>query len=229
MARRAAPAKAEPLAVVMKRLDELEPYDRNARTHSDAQIEQLCASIRQFGWTNPILLDGRGRVVAGHGRMQAARSMGLTEVPCIELRHLSDQQRRAYILADNQLALNAGWDVELLRLELGDLRTEEFDIGVIGFGSMEVEQLFAPDIDPASEWQGMPEYEQQDLSAYQRLIVNFKDQAGVDAFAALIQQRITRQTRSTWFPLVAEDRYSDKRYATDEPAVSDLHTVKGSA
>ncbi|MGG5819117.1 ParB N-terminal domain-containing protein [Falsiroseomonas sp. HW251] len=98
---------------------ELIPYARNARTHSDAQVAQIAASIREFGFTNPILVDGERGVIAGHGRLMAARKLGLTEVPTIELSHLTPAQRRAYILADNKLALNAGWDDDLLRFDLG--------------------------------------------------------------------------------------------------------------
>ncbi|NOG71273.1 site-specific DNA-methyltransferase [Roseicella sp. DB1501] len=125
------------------RIDELVPYVRNARTHSDAQIAQIAASIREFGFTNPILVDGERGIIAGHGRLLAARKLGLTEVPTIELSHLTPAQRHAYVLADNKLALNAGWDDELLRLELAELRDEGFDLGLTGFDLGEVERLLA--------------------------------------------------------------------------------------
>src|SRR6185312_3934615 len=112
------------------RVTELIPYVRNARTHSDAQVAQIAASIREFGFTNPILVDGERGVIAGHGRLLAARKLGMAEVPTIELNHLTPAQRRAYILADNKLALNAGWDPDLLRLELIDLQAEGFDLGL---------------------------------------------------------------------------------------------------
>ena len=121
----------------------LVPYARNARTHSDAQVAQLAASIREFGFTNPILVDGERGIIAGHGRLLAARKLGLAEVPVIELSHLSPAQRRAYVLADNKLALNAGWDDDLLRLELADLRSEGFDLGLTGFGLDEIGELLA--------------------------------------------------------------------------------------
>ncbi len=121
----------------------LVPYARNARKHSDAQVAQLAASIREFGFTNPILVDGERGIIAGHGRLLAARKLGLAEVPVIELSHLSPAQRRAYVLADNKLALNAGWDDDLLRLELADLRDEGFDLGLTGFGLDEIGELLA--------------------------------------------------------------------------------------
>jgi DNA modification methylase len=131
------------LAIAWRPLGELIPYARNPRTHSDAQVAQIAASIREFGWTNPVLVDGKSGIIAGHGRVLAARKLGLERVPVIELAHMSEAQKRAYVLADNQLALNAGWDDELLRLELADLSELGFDLGLIGFGEGELERLLA--------------------------------------------------------------------------------------
>ncbi len=114
-------------------IESLIPYARNARTHSDEQVAQIAASIREFGWTNPILVDGDKGILAGHGRLQAARKLGITEVPVIELSRLTEAQKRAYILADNQLAANAGWDMEMLKIELSDLDAIDFDLSLIGF------------------------------------------------------------------------------------------------
>ncbi len=122
-------------------LQELIPYARNARTHSEEQVAQIAASIREFGFNNPILVDGANGVIAGHGRLLAARKLGLAEVPVIELGHLSDSQRRAFILADNRLAQNAGWDDELLRLELGELQLADVDLQMLGFANEELEAL----------------------------------------------------------------------------------------
>jgi ParB-like chromosome segregation protein Spo0J len=102
------------LRIEYRQVDALIPYCRNARTHSDAQVAQLAASIVEWGWTNPVLVDGDNGVMSGHGRLLAARALGLAEVPVIEISHLTDKQKRAYILADNRLALSAGWDEELL-------------------------------------------------------------------------------------------------------------------
>jgi DNA modification methylase len=131
------------LAIAWQPLGELIPYARNPRTHSDAQVAQIAASIREFGWTNPVLVDGKSGIIAGHGRVLAARKLGLERVPVIELAHMSEAQKRAYVLADNQLALNAGWDQELLRLELADLSELGFDLGLIGFGEGELARLLA--------------------------------------------------------------------------------------
>ena len=122
-------------------LSRLKPYERNARTHSAEQVAQIAASIVEFGFTNPILVDSSDGIIAGHGRLQAALELGLSTVPVVVLDHLSDRQRRAYILADNQLALNAGWDLELLRTELQDLVADDFDLSVIGFSDEELSDL----------------------------------------------------------------------------------------
>lgn len=116
----------------------LVPYARNTRTHSDDQIKQVADSIKEFGFTNPVLIDSDNGIIAGHGRVMAAQSLGLEEVPCIRLSHLTDAQKRAYIIADNKLALNAGWDEELLRLELKDLNELDFNLDLIGFNDAEL-------------------------------------------------------------------------------------------
>jgi DNA modification methylase len=133
------------LQIAWRPLGELIPYARNPRTHSDAQVAQIAASVREFGWTNPVLVDGENGIIAGHGRVLAARKLGLERVPVIELGHMSEAQKRAYVLADNQLALNAGWDEALLRLELADLSELGLELGLIGFGAGELERLLAGD------------------------------------------------------------------------------------
>ena len=122
-------------------LESLIPYARNARTHSDAQVAQIAASIRAFGWTNPILVDGENGIIAGHGRVLAARKLGMAKVPVIELAGMSEAEKRAYIIADNKLAENAGWDQDLLGLELGDLAALGFDLSLTGFGEDEIASL----------------------------------------------------------------------------------------
>jgi DNA modification methylase len=124
-------------------LDRLIPFARNPRTHSDEQIAQIAASIAEFGFNNPILVDTKAGIIAGHGRLLAARKLGLTEVPVIVLDHLSEAQKRAYIIADNQLALNAGWNDDLLRSELAALQEEGFDVSAIGFEDEELARLLA--------------------------------------------------------------------------------------
>jgi DNA modification methylase len=129
------------LLIEHRPVDALIPYARNARTHSDAQVAQIAASIREFGWTNPVLVDGENGLIAGHGRLLAARKLGLASVPVIELSGLSEAQKRAYVLADNKLALNAGWDESLLALEVTDLGDLGFDLRLAGFADIEVDRL----------------------------------------------------------------------------------------
>lgn len=119
------------------------PYARNSRTHSVEQIGQIAASIQEYGFTNPILIDAQGGIIAGHGRVMAAQSLGLEQVPCIRLTHLSDTQKRAYIIADNKLALNAGWDEGILAQEMQDLLDLDYSLDTLGFGSNEIDQLLA--------------------------------------------------------------------------------------
>ncbi len=126
----------------LERTEALVPYARNARTHSPAQIELIVRLITEYGWTNPILVDGKLGVIAGHGRLLAARRLGMDVVPVIELSHLSPAQRQAYVLADNASATKAGWDDELLRFELGELRDAGFDLSFTGFDASELGDLF---------------------------------------------------------------------------------------
>jgi DNA modification methylase len=129
-------------------IDRLIPYVRNARTHSKEQVLQLRSSLREFGFVSPIICDKDYNIIAGHGRVLAAKAEGLTEVPCVFVEHLTDAQKKAYILADNRLALSAGWDEELLALEFADLKELGFDLEVTGFDAAEIERLFA---DPGGE------------------------------------------------------------------------------
>ena len=131
-----------PETIVRRRCAALIPYARNARTHSDQQVAQIAASIREFGFTNPVLIDEEDGIIAGAGRVLAAHLLGLDEVPCIVLAHLTPTQRRAYVLADNKLALNAGWDLEMLSLEIGELGEAGFDLSLTGFDEFELGELF---------------------------------------------------------------------------------------
>lgn len=146
------PAPPTAKRIEMWPLERLRPYERNARTHSPEQVRQIAASIQEFGFTNPLLVDGADGILAGHGRLAAAKDMGLAEVPVIVLDHLTPEQRRAYILADNQLALNAGWDVDMLRVEISGLQDLSFDLDVIGFSEQQIAGIMQePNFEPATE------------------------------------------------------------------------------
>ncbi len=125
-------------------LNGLIPYAKNSRTHSEAQVAQIAGSIKEFGFNNPVLIDLKGGIIAGHGRVLAAQKLGLQTVPCIRLGHLTDTQRKAYVIADNRLALNAGWDDSMLTLELQDLKAEDFNLDLLGFEADELNALLNP-------------------------------------------------------------------------------------
>jgi DNA modification methylase len=132
------------LKIEQRPIEALIPYINNSRKHSDEQVAQIAASIKEFGWTNPILVDGNNGLIAGHGRLLAARKLGMDKVPTIELSHLSDIQKKALIIADNKLALNSDWDNELLMLELQELNNVDYDLSVLGFDQDELNALLNP-------------------------------------------------------------------------------------
>lgn len=134
------------------------PYERNARTHNPEQVAQIAASIQEFGFTNPILVDKKDGIIAGHGRLLAAKDLGMAQVPVVVIDHLTPDQKRAYVLADNKLALNAGWDVDLLASEIEELQAVEFDLSLLGWSADELEGLaedgWVTDIEGAVEKHG---------------------------------------------------------------------------
>lgn len=162
------------------RIDDLIPYARNSRTHSEAQVAQVAASIREFGFTNPVLIDADGGIIAGHGRVLAARKLGLKTVPAIRIDYMTEAQKRAYVIADNKLALNAGWDDELLALELGDLKDEGFDLSLTGFSDDELARLV---ID--AEETAMPDLASGDREPLQQMAFMLHDDQAETVRAAL--------------------------------------------
>ena len=136
------------------------PYARNSRTHSDAQIQQIASSIKEFGFTNPILIDENNQIIAGHGRLSAAHLLKIKEVPCIRLAHLTEAQKKAYVIADNKLALNAGWDDAMLALELKDLESENFDLSLTGFNEDELAKLLVEAVEGQTDPDDVPEVQE---------------------------------------------------------------------
>lgn len=230
---------ADAFRVRLVALEELTPNPSNARTHPPEQVEAIRASMREFGFTVPILADlsDDGMIVAGHGRRLAisgiyaegetvrlpnGQDLPLGLVPVIDCSDWSEDQRRAYTLADNRLAETSGWDEDLLKVELVFLEEAGIDLGLTGFDDAALGRLFAETAESDAEevgreWQGMPEFLQPNKKAFRSLALHFKDQAAVDAFAKLVGQTITPKTRFLWFPEIEIERYADKRYAA-EPA-----------
>lgn len=205
-------------------IDKLIPYARNARTHSEAQVAQIAASMEEWGWTNPVLVDEKGGIIAGHGRILAAQKLresgreNYDTVPCMTADGWTDAQKRAYILADNKLALNAGWDGEMLALELADLQEMASDLSLTGFSEMEIETMLGDPADPADIWQGMPEYEHEDIGSVHRVVVHFATLEDYAEFQRIIGQSLTDKTRSIWYPEAEIRVVSDKRYVTEDDA-----------
>ncbi len=130
------------LKIEYKKVEDLAPYELNSRTHSEEQVVQIANSIKEFGFTNPILLDGDNGILAGHGRLAASKLLEMKEVPTIQLSELSEDQKRAYVIADNKIALNADWDTDILKMELTDLMDAKYDVSLIGFDDKEILKLF---------------------------------------------------------------------------------------
>ena len=151
------------LEIEYKNTDELIPYINNSRIHSEEQVTQVASSIKEFGFTNPILIDGENGIIAGHGRLLAAKKLGIKEIPTIMLEGLTEYQKRAYVIADNKLALNSGWDFDLLKLEFEDL-TLNIDLELLGFSQIELESILQDEMD-MSILDDLEESEIEDLQA----------------------------------------------------------------
>ena len=207
------------LSIDMESVDALIPYAANSRTHSDEQVAQIAASIKEFGWTNPILIDGDNVIIAGHGRLLAARKLKMDHVPVIRLDHLTKAQQRALVIADNKLALNADWDMELLKAELEALTDEDYDLLLTGFDLGEINGIFLEredgETDADAEWQGMPEFEDQD-PCFRKVIVSFDTPDDVQEFFSIIGQSYTDKTKSVWFPEKEKRDLESMRWANDD-------------
>lgn len=188
-------ARSNKLRVEYVAVGSLIPYARNSRTHSDAQVAQIAASIKEFGWTNPVLVDEQQTIIAGHGRVLAAQKLGLDSVPTIALTGLTEAQRRAYVIADNRLALNAGWDEEMLALELQDLAAADFNLDLLGFDADRLDELLADEVgqtEGLTDADAVPEPPEQpatrpgDVWLLGRHRVMCGDSTGVDAVDRLM-------------------------------------------
>jgi len=199
-----------------RKVDDLIPYARNARTHSDEQVAQIAASIKEWGWTTPVLIDEDGEIIAGHGRVMAARKLGIEEVPTMTATGWTKAQKQAYVLADNQLPQNAGWDMDLLKIEMQDLSSEGFDLSLIGFDDGAIMNLALPveegQTNADEEWEGMPEFEQDDKTSFRHVIVHFENNDDLTEFFSIIGQNHTDKTKSIWFPEQENMDTESKRY-----------------
>jgi len=197
---------------------ELTGYKNNARIHDERQITQIIDSINEFGFTNPMLIDETNGIIAGHGRLEAAIAMELERVPVIVLAGLSEDQKRAYVLADNKLALNARWDESLLALELSELSMIDFDASLTGFSELEIAMRVDDGVDdPSTEWTDMPEFEQNSAEAFRTMIVHLPTEADWDEFVKLLAlQKFTPTTKFIWWPEVERDSTKDLRVVSED-------------
>lgn len=199
-------------------IDTVVPYARNPRRNQGA-IAKVAGSIKEFGWQQPIVVDSEMVVIAGHTRLAAAQSLGMDKVPIVVAENLTPAQVKAYRLADNRVSEEAEWDDDLLRLELTDLKEQDFDLVLTGFSLAEISpEMLEKEVgvnDAYEEWKEMPEFDQQDKTAYRSFPIHFKNQEAVDEFAALINQKITDRTRYIWFPHIEIERMVDKEYVPE--------------
>lgn len=190
------------------------PSKTNPRFHSENNVAKIAQSIKTYGWTTPVLISDSGEVIAGHGRLLAAKQLGMTDVPFIKLSHLTPQLIEAYRIADNRLALDSEWDEELLNTVLANLANTDFDLSLTGFDELEISSRLAlTNSDANDEWQGMPEFNQKDKMAYRTVYVHFKNDEDVQAFAELLDAKITENTKYIWYPKAEVENYADKRFA----------------
>jgi len=210
------PATATKLVDIKK----LIPYARNSRTHSEEQVAQIAASIQEWGFTVPILIDEENTLIAGHGRLLAAQKLELEKIPVMIAKNWSDAQKRAYVIADNKLALNAEWDEELLKVEIKQLEFDKFDISKMGFELDELTDLFLDkdfgDTDAFDEWQEMPEYDNENLDYFRTIKIHFDNQEDVDIFAEKTGLPLTEATRFIRFPEPAKTDLDAYRVHGDE-------------
>lgn len=155
------------MEIVYKKINELKPYENNSRTHNESQIKQICKSIKEYGWTNPVLIDEKGMIIAGHGRVEAGKKLDIKEVPCIVLSGLTEAQKKAYVIADNKMALNAGWNEESLKTELENLKELDFDLELTGFNIDELDELFKEDEEEDETLQDNPYTIKTDIPQYE--------------------------------------------------------------
>ena len=162
------------MIIISIKTDELIPYARNSRTHDAKQVQQIASSIKEFGFNNPVLIDGDNGIIAGHGRVLAAQLLKMDTVPTIKLEHLTDTQKRAYIIADNKIALNSGWDEEMLKIEIEELKLADFDLDLTGFDDGELDFMSFEGID-ADEAE-MPELRSGDREPFQQMTFTLHDE-----------------------------------------------------
>ena len=197
------------------KIKDIEINIENPRKHSNKQVFQIAESIKEFGFTNPLLVDEKNFLIAGHGRLMAAKTLILETVPCIIVEGLTEEQKKALNIADNKLAINSTWDEELLWKQIKELTDTDYNIDLIGFDKEQVMPFIEDDRVVESilnEWEGMPEYNQSDKTSVRSVIVHFASEEECDNFFELLQQNHTDKTKSIWYPEQINMDTESKRY-----------------
>lgn len=204
-------------------LDRIIPYEKNPRLRGKKAVGKVASSIRQFGVRQPIVVDEDGIILVGHTRRDAAKQLGMITFPVHQALGLSEAQKKAYRIADNRTNEETSWDDELLKFEFGELRALDFDLALTGFDAMNVDSYLHGVV---PDWNGMPEFHQDDLLAWQTLKVHFKDIEAREAFSRLIGQTLTDKTKYVWHPQQAPESTIDERFS-DEPDASGVRDIEG--
>jgi ParB-like chromosome segregation protein Spo0J len=202
-------------------LARLTPYARNPRLHSAEQVDQIAASMQEFGQAQIIVVDEQGEIIAGHGRVSAAEQLGWKDLMVGIAIGWSEEQRKAYRIADNQIGLTSRWDDVLLRMEFNELKLKDFDTALLGFDEGYLSSLMLNiergKMDPDHEWTGMPDFEKMGGVPFKIVRVLFKDQKAVDAFARLIKQEISDAKSSwLWYPAVKKQNLAEKKFIVEK-------------
>lgn len=205
------------LEVVYRKLDELKPHPRNPRIHSEESIRHQIELIRRYGWTVPVLIDEDDVILAGHKRRLAAERLRLDRIPTVCRAGFTDEEKLAYVIADNQSTFRSPWDEPLLGHAVADLGVSGFELPLLGFEDDRIQTYMSTPrdgeiVDLSGEWLGMPEFSLEDKQAFRSLIVHFPDQAAVEAFQKLIGRELLERTKMIWFPEIDRDIAADKRY-----------------
>ena len=200
--------------IVENKLNDLLPYKDNPRKHTEKQVQQIAESISEFGFINPILVDEKNMILAGHGRYLAAQKLELTKVPVVVVDNLNEDQKKALVIADNKIAMNSTWDENLLWEQIRQLNDKGFNLDVLAFDEMEILPMTDPNtvLDPLAEWEDMPEYNQEDLLAYKTVYVHFRNEEDFKNFQQFIGQPMTDKTKSIWYPKQEDMDTESKRY-----------------
>lgn len=200
--------------IVENKLNELLPYKNNPRKHTEKQVLQIAESISEFGFVNPILVDEKNMILAGHGRYLAAQKLELETVPVVVIDTLSEDQKTALVIADNKIAMNSTWDEDLLWEQIRQLNDKGFNLDLLAFDEMEILPMTDLNtvINPLAEWEDMPEYNQEDLLAYKTVYVHFRNEKDFKDFQNFINQPMTDKTKSIWYPKQEDMDTESKRY-----------------